>query len=124
MSKFRLVGIVAACILQGGYMLFDGIHKLLTHRYFGNQLGPWAGLVSAVGIDPESLAPIFVLLGCLWLSAPIAVLLRVRWSRPLLTVVALVSLAYLPFGTILSVLVLALLFSAGQHQRVNPQSGR
>lgn len=90
-------------------MLFDGIHKLRTGSYFGSHLGPWANLVSAVGISPDVLAPVFIALGALWLAGAIAFLLNVRWSGLLLTVLSIVSLAYLVFGTLLAVASLVLL---------------
>lgn len=47
--------------VTAGYMLFDGIHALTIGNYvtpsdgeYAGQLGPWAGLVSSVGIDPNS----------------------------------------------------------------------
>ena len=38
MSKSRLIVVLIACTLQGGYGLFDGIYKLTTGKYFGRQL--------------------------------------------------------------------------------------
>src|SRR5580698_1822867 len=112
-SKVALLGVSA---LQGGYMLFDGIHKLRTGSYFGGHLGPWANLVSAVGISPDAMAPVFVVLGVLWLTGGVAYLLDLRWSRLLLIVLSVVSLAYLIFGTLLSIASLAML-------RARPQEG-
>ena len=103
-------------------MLFDGIYKLTTQKYFGHQLGPWASLPSAVGINPDRMAPAFVLLGCLWLSSGIALLVNLQWSRPLLSVWDSVSLAYLPFGTVLSLLILTLMFPASVYRRVSATS--
>jgi hypothetical protein len=90
-------------------MMFDGMHRLLAGSYFGGRLGPWAALVSAVGISPGSMAPVFVVLGALWLVAGVAFLCRARWSAELVIVVSVISLAYLVFGTILSLLALTLL---------------
>jgi hypothetical protein len=54
-----LVGIAAA--FEAGYMVFDGIHALTRGDYvtaaagdYAGQLGPWATIVAAVGIDPRS----------------------------------------------------------------------
>ncbi|MGD0347054.1 MAG: hypothetical protein ABSA85_09870 [Terracidiphilus sp.] len=99
----------AVCLLQGGYMLFDGVHRLLAGNYFGGRLGPWAALVSAVGINPASMAPVFIVLGTLWLVGGVAFLFRARWSTGLLIAVSVISLAYLVFGTILSLIALAIL---------------
>ncbi len=99
----------AVCLLQGGYMLFDGMHRLLAGSYFGGRLGPWAALVSAAGINPGSVAPEFIVLGVLWLVGGVALLFHARWSTGLLIAVSVISLAYLVFGTILSLLALAIL---------------
>jgi hypothetical protein len=90
-------------------MLFDGIHQLLVGSYFGDRLGPWAALVSAVGISPGSMAPVFVVLGVLWLVGGVGFLFGARGSTGLLIAVSVISLAYLVFGTILSLLALAIL---------------
>ena len=48
---------VAACVVQGAYMAFDGIRALVVGTYLTpdvgdhvGQLGPWARVVTAVGI--------------------------------------------------------------------------
>lgn len=99
----------AVCLLQGGYMLFDGMHRLLSGSYFGGRLGPWAALVSTIGINPDSMAPVFVVLGALWLVGGAAFLSGARGAARQLIAVSVISLAYLPFGTILSLLALAIL---------------
>jgi hypothetical protein len=91
-------------------MIFDGVHRLLAGSYFGGRLGPWAPLVSAVGISPGSMAPVFVVLGVLWLVAGVAFLRRARGATGLAIAVSVISLAYLVFGTILSLLALALVW--------------
>jgi hypothetical protein len=103
------IGLMSVSALQGGYMLFDGIHKLHTGSYFGNRLGPWANLVSIFGIDPNAIAPVFIALGALWLVGGVAFLLKLRWSRLFLIALSVISLAYLVFGTVLSVISLVLL---------------
>jgi hypothetical protein len=103
------IGLLGVSTLQGGYMLFDGVHKLHTGSYFGNRLGPWANFVSILGIDPNAIAPVFIALGALWLVGGVALLLKLRWSRLLLTALSVISLAYLVFGTVLSVVSLVLL---------------
>ena len=98
--------LLAVCLLQGGYMIFDGMHRLITGNYFGGRVGPWADLALAVGLSPGAMAPLFVILGALWLVGGVALLLRKRWSTRLLIAVSVVSLAYLVFGTILSLIAL------------------
>ena len=103
------VGIGMAALFQGGYMVFDGIHEITTGAYFGKSLGPWAQLTCALGISPRAMAPVFVILGSLWVVALLAFLLRLDASIRLLGAAAVLSLFYIPIGTILSILVLLLL---------------
>ena len=42
----------AVCLLQGGYMLFDGMHRLLAGSYFGGRLGPWAAWYQPLASAP------------------------------------------------------------------------
>jgi len=65
----------ALCLLQGGYMLLDGVRALVVGAYItpsagehAGELGPWARLVALVGIEPEStgMKLVFVGLGVLW----------------------------------------------------------
>ena len=109
MRRLPMIGIVIAAALQGGYMLFDGIHKLVTGGYFGQRVGPWAYVVSELGISADSMGPVLVSLGTLWLAAMVGLLLGFGWSRWLLGVLATASLLYVPFGTFLSIAVLVLL---------------
>ena len=90
-------------------MMFDGVHRMRTGNYFGGQVGPWGALVSAAGISPGSMAPVFVVLGALWLAAGVALLCRARIAKVLLIALSLISLAYLAFGTVLSLIALAIL---------------
>lgn len=107
-GQWSRTALFAVCLLQGGYMTFDGMHRLLTGSYFGGRLGPWAALVSAVGISPGTVAPVFVVLGALWLVAGVAFLCRARWSTGLVIAVSAISLAYLVFGTVLSLIALVI----------------
>ncbi len=109
---------VVICALQGGYLVFDGVRALTVGSYLtpargehAGQLGPWARLVRAVGIEPESTAmkTAFVVLGTAWLVAAAALALELGWARPLGVVLAVGTLWYLVPGTALSVAVLILL---------------
>ena len=92
-------------LLQGSYMLADGVHFLLSGAYFGNGLGPWAALIARAGIAPLSstMACAFVGFGVLWLAAGAALALgRACYA---VVVLAVATLWYLPVGTLLSVIV-------------------
>lgn len=100
-------------LLVGGWMIFDGLHVLTTGRYFGPEKpGPWSDVVAAAGLDPFGFGATFIVLGFLWLLS-LAAVLRLRqpqaWYAALLT--AILTLWYLPVGTILSLLYIVLLFA-------------
>jgi hypothetical protein len=111
--------IAALALSEAGWMLFDGSRALIVGDYvtpksgrFAGQLGPWARLVSAVGIEPRAtpMKCVFVVYGLLWLAAIAAYLLSVRWMWLAMVVAAAGTLWYLPVGTAFSVVQLVLLF--------------
>ncbi len=109
----------AACLLAagacGGWMLFDGLYVLRTGRYFGPEWpGLWADLVDGAGIDPFTLGPLFVALGLLWLGFLGLELARKPVARKIGRGAALLTLWYLPVGSLLSVAVLSLLRGWGR----------
>ncbi len=92
-------------------MMFDGTLALVRGSYVapGGQLGPWQYVVSALGIAPLSLGMkiAFVVLGAAYILSAAAY----AFYRPLgglyLVAVAILTLWYLPLGTLLSLIVLA-----------------
>lgn len=115
--------ILALCVLlNAGYMIVDGSRALLKGDYItpksgpqAGQLGPWANVVSAMGISPRSslMKWIFVGLGAVYLLMAAAFLLGVPWAKAGLIVVAVLGLWYLPFGTLLNILVILLVVLSG-----------
>ena len=117
MSRARAIWIFFLSLLQGGYMIFDGLHHLHRHAYFGSRLGPWARIVIAAGISPDSLAPVFIVAGVLWVAGAVALLSERRWAHFLLAGMAALTLLYLVFGTLLSLVLLVLLFTGRSPRR-------
>jgi hypothetical protein len=108
------------CVVQGGYMTLDGARALVVGSYItpgsgdhAGQLGPWARIVGAVGIAPEStgMKTGFVALGVLWLGLAAGLAAGTSWAWPAGIVLAVGTLWYLVPGTVLSVLVLVLLLT-------------
>ena len=99
---------------------FAGAHGLITGDYvtpssgeFAGQLGPWSKLVEAIGLDPRSyvVMGIHLALGCVWLSFATAWALRASWASWSGTMACTIgALWYLPFGTLLSAVQIALLW--------------
>jgi hypothetical protein len=126
--------IVFLAIGPGLFMTFDGSRALILGDYltphsgpFAGQLGPWSAVVTAVGIAPRSITMkvIFVVLGIGWLAAATAFQQRQRWSARILATLAVLTLWYVPFGTVMSVLVLVGLAFLGWRSRtpLQPMSG-
>ncbi len=113
MSQIRIASLVLIALATGGWMLADGLRVLRTGRYFGpGTPGPWRHVPQAMGIDPLALGPVFVTLGALWLVLAALVTTALLPAR-VLALPAVLSLWYLPVGTLLSVGVLVILSLAG-----------
>jgi hypothetical protein len=116
MAWVRWLG-VGLCAVQGGYMVVDGVRALVLGSYVtprsgphAGQLGPWARVVRAVGIPPEStgMKAAFVGLGTGYLVAAAAWALGAGWAQWLALVLAVATLWYLVPGTVISVALLVL----------------
>lgn len=97
-------------------MVFDGARALMVGDYVtarGDQLGPWASVASAIGVDPRSagMKMFFVGYGLLWLVGIGGYLARRRWGRRAMVAGAAGSLWYLVAGTVSSAVQLSLLFT-------------
>lgn len=98
-------------ILNGGYMLVDGIFVMINGKFIGpDRPGPWASIFSAAGIDVFKLGPMFVVFGVAWLVFVFSVITRQRWAYVFGIGVSIATLWYLPIGTIISVDILLALF--------------
>ncbi len=110
--------LIFASALQGMWMLADGIHALRSGLYYGPRLGPWAAIVSRAGIDPTSTTMmwIFVTFGVLWLVVLALVVARARHAMTVALLAAIITLWFLPIGTLLSAMTIAcaLLLSRGE----------
>lgn len=111
--------IVALVVLIAGWMLFDGLYALATGDFvtpqsgeYAGQLGPWAAIPRAVGIDPrgDGVKVFFVAFGIAYLAALGVFVAGRRGGRGALAAGAAVALLYPPFGTMASLAVLALLW--------------
>jgi hypothetical protein len=104
------VGLVLVAVAEGGFMLADGLRNLLTGTYFGGgALGPWSGLVAATGLDPHHFGAVFAVLGLAWLVAVTGLLTRAPWGWWGSLAVGVLTLWYMPVGTVLAVVWLGLL---------------
>ena len=111
--------IVVLVVFNAGWMLFDGTRALIVGDYVtpstgdrAGQLGPWARVVSAVGLNPRStpVKLVFVLYGAATLILAACFGLQLPWAWWGLLAAAALGLWYLPVGTAINALVLVLLF--------------
>ena len=112
MKTLRWIVIILA-VLNFGFMTVDGSRALIVGDYFrpetgeyAGQLGPWATIVSAIGINPESglMKGIFIAWGGLGLILTVSYAMRVRRADSALLFFNLASFWYLVAGTLSSVL--------------------
>ena len=107
------IAIAAVALLAGGWMIFDGIHVVVRGKYFGPERpGPWSIPFERLGVNPFSLGPLFIVLGMLWFAFAAATLADRSGGRTGAAIVAVASLWYLPLGTVLSLIYLALLYAS------------
>ncbi len=114
--------IVLLAFLSAGWLAFDGAHALVTGDYVtprsgphAGQLGPWSKLLAALGLDPRSLFVkwVHLVIGTAWLGAIVAFAFRVRLAWGAMLMCAIAGLWYLPFGTLISLIVIGLLMLPG-----------
>lgn len=110
--------VLALALIEGGWLAFDGGHALIVGDYvtpksgqYGGELGPWAKIVSAAGIDPRStlMKWIHLVLGLAWLGIMICFVSRLPWAWAGMLLCAVLGLWYVPFGTLLSLIQIILL---------------
>jgi hypothetical protein len=96
--------------INGLWMLIDGIYVTANGKYIGpEKLGPWASLISLTGVDVFKLGPAFILFGLAWLVFAGTLFSDSTWARTFGVVLSIATLWYLPFGTLISLVVLAAL---------------
>jgi len=110
--------IVLLIALNAAWMVVDGTSAIVYGDYvtpasgeYAGQLGPWANLVKAIGIEPRSALMKFIFIGY-GLSAMVMIVGFVRglpWARAGLIVVCALGLWYLPLGTLANLIALPLL---------------
>jgi hypothetical protein len=124
----RLGWIIAALgLMQGAWLTFDGSRALIVGDYitpssgdYAGQLGPWSKVVAAIGIAPRStlMKAIHVGLGLAWLVCTVAFIVRMPWAWSGMLTCAVLSLWYLPFGTLFGIIQIVLLLMPGMRGRL------
>jgi hypothetical protein len=95
---------------MGGWMLADGIFVLLKGKYMGPEKpGPWARLFEVFNINVFRLGPVFIAFGTAWLIFVCGVVMKATWVYSFGLTLSILTLWYLPVGTLFSVIVFVLL---------------
>ena len=110
----RIVVVIIAVIV-GGWLAFDGLRALTKGDYVTTRaggLGPWSRAIAGLGVDPRStgMKCVHVALGIAWLVAAALFLLGASVARQALIGCSVLTLWYLPLGTVLSIAEIILLF--------------
>ena len=97
--------------ILGVWLVFDGTRKLVTGYYTGEQtlgLGPWATIVTVVGVRPSDMTFPFLFVGVLWIVNGFIVLLgsSARYERTI--AISVVTMFYAVPGTIVGIITITL----------------
>lgn len=110
--------IICVALIIGAWLLFDGLRALVAGSYttpssgeYAGQLGPWSWLVAKAGLNPTGLVIklAHVVLGLSWIISGLLIFRSVSLAWWPLFLTALLSLWYLPFGTIAGLIVAGVL---------------
>jgi len=109
--------------LLGWWLVYDGLHQRLWGDYvrIGGQLGPWANLAQAVGVDPMRLSLPFIAIGFGLIGASFGVYWQRRWGYGAALALSAVSVLYLGFGTPVALLSLILLLLPASRRYIPPE---
>lgn len=98
--------LIALSLINGLWMLIDGLYVMANGKYIGPEKpGPWASLVGVTGVDVFKLGPVFVAFGVAWLVFAGALFGGATWARGFGIALSVLTLWYLPFGTLIAILV-------------------
>ena len=99
--------------LNGAYMLLDGTYVTLKGKYIGPEKpGPWSNLFTPFNIDVFKLGALFIVFGLLWLTWLYGFLSGLQWSYLFGIMLSILTLWYLPVGSIFSLVILLVLIFA------------
>ncbi len=110
--------VLALAVSVAGFMASDGTRALVVGDYvtpqsgqFAGQLGLWAALVSAVGVNPRAsgMKAFFALYGLSWLAVAVAYTRGAKWSWGAMMLACVAILWYLPIGTAAGAVMILLL---------------
>lgn len=97
-------------LLNGGYMLIDGIYVMNKGKFIGPEKpGPWSNLFYKLQIDVFKLGPLFIGFGLLWLIFLYGLWTNQHWTYLYGFIISILTLWYLPVGTLFSIIIIVIL---------------
>jgi hypothetical protein len=97
-------------ILNGCYMLIDGVFVMIKGKYIGPEKpGPWANLFYKLDFNVFKFGPLFIIYGLLWLIWIFALWSNQTWAFSFGILLSIMTLWYLPIGTIFSIIIITIL---------------
>lgn len=91
-------------------MLLDGIYVIIKGKFIGPEKpGPWANIFYKLDVNVFKLGPLFIVFGLLWLAWVISLWTNQPRSYIFGIIVSILSLWYLPVGTIFSIAIMLIL---------------
>lgn len=124
--------IVALAVVVGGWMIFDGTRAIVLGDYvtpssgeYAGQLGPWAQILTAVGVEPRSslAKTLHILLGSIFVVSSFTLLRQTFWSWAAALMASMLVLWYVPFGTAAGLVSVILLVSPGMKWNLKRHAG-
>ena len=101
--------------LNGSYMLLDGFFVIFKGKYIGPEKpGPWANIFYKLDINVFKLGPLFIIFGLLWLTWLYGLWTNQSWGYIFGLLISILTLWYLPVGTLFSLIILATLYFGRQ----------
>jgi hypothetical protein len=102
-------------LLNGGYMLLDGVFVMLNGKYIGPEKpGPWANIFYELDINVFDLGPLFIVFGLFWLIWLYALWTNKNRVYTFGIIISILTLWYLPLGTLFSLIILVILLTGKQ----------
>lgn len=113
MSSGAFWSILGLTLLRSVWMGFDGLRALFKGDYvtpssgpYAGQLGPWAGLLRRLGIEPRATPTkiAFLAFALAGLGSSAAAVAGQPWAFTALLVTSMATLWYAPWGTLTGLL--------------------
>lgn len=102
--------IIALGLLNGIYMIVDGVFVMVKGKYIGPERpGPWAIGFEKLGFDVFRLGPMFIMFGVAWIAFVVSFSMEKPIAVYIGLLLSILTLWYLPFGTVISIAVMILL---------------